>query len=161
MIRKRTVEELIDFLIEEKGFRKPITTAMKIVNKHVANVINAEDEIDRELAIDDLKTAVILHVFGGADPKVVPTKYIRHAQANPITSVFIHKEARHRIKNPVKGIRAYCLECQGNDEAGVRHCPSVNCPLWSFRMGANVFYGRLIDTDTEAELEEDETDGNS
>ena len=42
------------------------------------------------------------------------------------------------ITNPVKAIRAFCLECVEtyND---VKNCTSPNCPLYAFRMGKNPY----------------------
>lgn len=37
---------------------------------------------------------------------------------------------------PTKAIRAKCLDCCGNQEAEVRKCVSVTCPLWPMRMGS-------------------------
>lgn len=35
-----------------------------------------------------------------------------------------------------KAIRLKCLDCCAGNSAEVRRCPSVNCPLWRYRMGA-------------------------
>ena len=43
------------------------------------------------------------------------------------------------IKNPVKAIRAFCLECCGGSSAEVRECTSSNCPLKPFRLGKNPY----------------------
>jgi len=32
-------------------------------------------------------------------------------------------------------IRLKCLDCTGNQQAEVRLCPAVDCPLWVYRMG--------------------------
>lgn len=37
-------------------------------------------------------------------------------------------------RTPVKAIRAFCLSCVGNSKQEVRLCPSVNCPLYEYRM---------------------------
>lgn len=55
------------------------------------------------------------------------------------------------ITSPTKAIRAKCLDCSGENAAEVRKCVAVTCALWPFRMGKNVFFGKLKDTveDTE------------
>lgn len=45
--------------------------------------------------------------------------------------------------NPVKAIRAKCLECMGGSSAGVDECSSVHCQLWPFRYGDNPFRAEL------------------
>lgn len=37
--------------------------------------------------------------------------------------------------NRSKAIRYKCLDCCGYQSAEVRECPSVECPLWRYRMG--------------------------
>lgn len=34
-----------------------------------------------------------------------------------------------------KAIRLKCLGCCCGNNAEVRNCPAVNCPLWRYRMG--------------------------
>lgn len=46
------------------------------------------------------------------------------------------------IQSPIKAIRAFCVECSGNNEAEARRCTAVGCQLWPFRMGSNVFHSR-------------------
>ena len=41
--------------------------------------------------------------------------------------------------NPVKVIRAYCLECCLNSAKEVSLCPAAGCPLHPFRMGKNPY----------------------
>ena len=41
--------------------------------------------------------------------------------------------------NPVKAIRAYCLECVCGSSDEVKRCHIEDCPLWSFRFGNNPF----------------------
>lgn len=41
--------------------------------------------------------------------------------------------------NPVKVIRAYCLECCLNSAHEVALCPAAGCPLHPFRMGKNPY----------------------
>jgi hypothetical protein len=45
----------------------------------------------------------------------------------------------YREKNPLKAIRARCLDCCCGQPSEVRKCVSVQCPAWPFRMGVNPF----------------------
>lgn len=45
-----------------------------------------------------------------------------------------------------KAVREKCIDCCGGNRAEVRRCPSVNCPLWRYRMGAEA--KQTIDTET-------------
>ena len=47
------------------------------------------------------------------------------------------KKRAHR--NPLKAIRAKCLECCGGSPKEVRLCPDVSCALHPFRTGTNPF----------------------
>lgn len=41
--------------------------------------------------------------------------------------------------NPVKAIRAYCLECVCGSSEEVKRCHIEKCPLFPFRQGKNPF----------------------
>ena len=43
------------------------------------------------------------------------------------------------ITNPVKAIRAYCLECVRGSAHEVKLCPIEECPLHPFRFGKNPY----------------------
>jgi hypothetical protein len=43
----------------------------------------------------------------------------------------------HREKNPLKALRARCMDCCCGMASEVRKCTAVMCPSWSFRMGTN------------------------
>jgi hypothetical protein len=45
----------------------------------------------------------------------------------------------HTEKNPLKALRARCLDCCCGQPSEVRKCTAVNCPSWPFRMGVNPF----------------------
>lgn len=45
----------------------------------------------------------------------------------------------NQITNPVKAIRAKCIDCMGGQTAEVPLCPSADCALYPFRMGRNPF----------------------
>jgi len=42
-------------------------------------------------------------------------------------------------QNPVKALRARCLDCCCGDASEVRKCVATDCPSWPFRMGTNPF----------------------
>lgn len=42
-------------------------------------------------------------------------------------------------KNPIKALRARCLDCCCGQQSEVRKCTAVDCPSWPFRMGVNPF----------------------
>lgn len=44
---------------------------------------------------------------------------------------------RHR--NPVKVIRAKCLDCCAGSAKEVDACPAEKCPLWRWRFGKNPY----------------------
>lgn len=52
-----------------------------------------------------------------------------------------------RITNPIKAIRAKCLDCCCDQSNEVKLCPAEDCPLWPFRMGKNPFRQKRILTD--------------
>ena len=37
-----------------------------------------------------------------------------------------------------KAVREKCIDCCGGNRAEVRRCPATHCPLWAFRMGAEI-----------------------
>ena len=43
------------------------------------------------------------------------------------------------LTNPVKAIRAFCLECCGDNRNDVRDCTAPNCALYPFRLGKNPY----------------------
>ena len=45
----------------------------------------------------------------------------------------------YRETNPLKAIRARCLDCCCGNASEVRKCVAVDCPSWPFRMGVNPF----------------------
>jgi hypothetical protein len=56
------------------------------------------------------------------------------------------------ITNPVKAIRAKCLECSNGATAEVKECPVVKCPLHPFRMGKNPYRQRREMTEEEKQV---------
>lgn len=53
------------------------------------------------------------------------------------------------VKNPVKAIRAFCMECSGDSTAEVKRCPREVCPLYPFRLGKNPYRQRREMTEEE------------
>lgn len=51
--------------------------------------------------------------------------------------------------NPVKVIRAKCLDCCAGAQSEVRMCTAVTCPLWPYRMGSNPLRSKREMTDEE------------
>jgi hypothetical protein len=49
-----------------------------------------------------------------------------------------------RAQNPMKAIRAKCLDCCCGNAAEVRKCVATDCGLWPFRLGSNPFRKRTI-----------------
>ena len=43
------------------------------------------------------------------------------------------------IRNPVKAIRAKCLDCCCGQANEVKLCPCPDCPLYPFRFGTNPY----------------------
>lgn len=43
------------------------------------------------------------------------------------------------ITNPIKAIRAKCLECSCENVNEVRECPITDCALYPFRFGKNPY----------------------
>ncbi len=127
-------------------------------NKMVAEYNACADEIDKEIIFDRMVTIVIAIMFGGRDPKQVPTATIKRATRNPLEGACLGRadlDARARVKNPNTGIRAMCVKCMGGNPHLIRHCETLACPLWPFRLGTNPFFGRLVNIDAEAEVVED------
>jgi len=44
---------------------------------------------------------------------------------------------RRKNLTPIKAIRAFCLQCTSSDRAWIKECPSLECPLYPYRMGTN------------------------
>lgn len=51
--------------------------------------------------------------------------------------------------NPVKVIRAKCLDCSCGNAAEVARCPAERCPLWPWRMGKNPYRKKVERTEEE------------
>lgn len=58
----------------------------------------------------------------------------------------------NEITNPVKAIRAFCLECSGDSSAEVKNCTVYKCPLYPFRFGKNPYRQRREMTEEEKQV---------
>ena len=56
------------------------------------------------------------------------------------------------ITNPVKAIRAYCMECSCGQTSEVSACPVTKCPLYPFRFGKNPYRQRREMTEEEKQV---------
>ena len=65
----------------------------------------------------------------GRPPSDVPSEYLHGA---------------YSAKNPVKAIRARCLDCCCGQPTEVRKCVATDCPSWPFRMGNNPFRAKTV-----------------
>lgn len=54
-----------------------------------------------------------------------------------------------RVQNPLKALRARCLDCCCNDASEVRKCVATNCPSWPFRMGKDPFRKKPVLSEVE------------
>lgn len=52
-----------------------------------------------------------------------------------------------KIKNPVKAIRAKCIDCCAGQVAEVERCVCTDCALYPFRMGKNPYRTPRVMTD--------------
>lgn len=43
------------------------------------------------------------------------------------------------ITNPVKVIRAHCIDCSGGSQSEADNCPCESCCLWPWRLGKNPY----------------------
>ena len=56
------------------------------------------------------------------------------------------------ITNPVKAIRAFCLECSCGSTSEIKECPVNKCPLYPFRFGKNPYRQRREMTEEEKQV---------
>lgn len=55
------------------------------------------------------------------------------------------------LKNPVKAIRAKCLDCCCGQANEVRECPITDRPLYAFRFGKNPYRKKVELTEEQKE----------
>ena len=70
----------------------------------------------------------------GRVPAEVPLDFLSHT---------------YSVQNPVKAIRARCLDCCCGDASEVRKCVATDCPSWPFRMGTNPFRKKPVYSEAE------------
>lgn len=58
------------------------------------------------------------------------------------------------LQNPVKAIRAKCLDCCGQQANEVKMCPAQDCPLYPFRLGKNPYRSSATRVYTPEQIEE-------
>lgn len=56
------------------------------------------------------------------------------------------------ITNPVKAIRAKCLECCCGQQNEVKLCPCTDCALYPFRFGRNPYRARPEYSEAQKEI---------
>ena len=56
------------------------------------------------------------------------------------------------ITNPVKAIRAFCLDCCGGSSMMVKGCSAPDCALYPFRFGKNPYRKRREMTEEERQV---------
>lgn len=55
------------------------------------------------------------------------------------------------LQNPVKAIRAFCIECFGDSPREIVNCTATTCPLYPFRMGTNPYRAKRELTEQQKE----------
>ena len=56
------------------------------------------------------------------------------------------------LQNPVKAIRAKCLDCCGQQANEVKMCPAQDCHLYPFRLGKNPYRKRELTPEQRATM---------
>lgn len=51
---------------------------------------------------------------------------------------------KNETSNPIKAIRAKCLDCCCGNPNEVQLCPAIDCALHPFRMGKNPFRQKVV-----------------
>lgn len=137
------------------------------VRQNLEERLNGLYDVQREQkGIARLKTGKLIErleerlSWQGANPKHLDFRELRVHIREALGEDALIDRYRARIKNRTTAIRAYCVECQGGDTAAVRDCPSMTCPLYSFRMERNPFHGYELPKveDPFIELDDDEID---
>lgn len=59
----------------------------------------------------------------------------------------MEKPVSSKQTNPVKAIRAYCLNCCLENANEVAQCSASGCELWEFRMGKNPYRAKRVYTE--------------
>ena len=56
------------------------------------------------------------------------------------------------ITNPIKAIRAKCIDCCCGSTAEVKECQATKCPLYPFRLGKNPYRQRREMTEEQKQV---------
>lgn len=59
----------------------------------------------------------------------------------------MNKTEGQMITNPVKTIRAFCIDCCGGSTNEVKLCTAPKCALYPFRLGKNPYRAKRVMTD--------------
>ena len=59
----------------------------------------------------------------------------------------MNKSEENVITNPVKAIRAFCIDCCGGSSNEVKLCTAPKCALYPFRLGKNPYRTKRVMTD--------------
>ncbi len=154
------LRELIEKPYELEGEKDSIY--IKAWNDLVVRYNNADFD-EQYLLEPEIRRSATRVLYAGVDPKTIPTGDLLYISKRcpPLvnigaTSNSIAQKYADRIKGPLTGLRAYCVDCQGGVPLMVRECANMQCPHWPFRLGFNPFFGKL--KDAEAESINEETD---
>ena len=70
------------------------------------------------------------------------------------------KDSMGKRISRAKAIRYKCLDCCGFQSNEVRECPTVDCPLWRYRMGREerdeLYTPKVTNKKKEEEIENDQ-----
>lgn len=58
----------------------------------------------------------------------------------------------NKITNPIKAIKAKCMDCCCGSLKEVRICPCTDCALWPFRSGKNPYRKKIELSDEQMEV---------
>jgi hypothetical protein len=61
------------------------------------------------------------------------TSMLRQVSEHALSKVGLFTRCYDGSASPRQAIKAHCLECCWMDEAAIRECRSMACPLWEFR----------------------------
>lgn len=159
--RKKNAAILLGLFEEEHSFSKPKNRYEELTNKALKAYEEAPFRFKLRLRYA-YRRELIRAIYHNAIAKEIHAKDLRIITAYT-SDDYADTKYVERIKSPVTGIRAYCVNCQGGQIAAVRNCGNGGCPLFPFRMGSNPFYGKLANADadvTEDFEEEGEAVGN-
>ena len=56
----------------------------------------------------------------------------------------------HRKRPILDVIRENCIDCMAGNQAEVRRCAAIRCPMWPYRMGTNPFLTRELSDEAKA-----------